>query len=405
MISNKHYRLFIFGALYFVQGAVLSYFITFNILYLREFGFSKEAVGFFQSILAVPFILKIFFGMASDAWNPFNLGHRKPYIIMGLFLQGTAMYLITFVSPQSNLTAFAVMALLASIGMALYDTCTDGLALDTCKVEDRSIVQGVMTGGRAAGVLALLLLGGIIRDNVGWNWIFYIEAILAFTLIPLVLVLKEGRTVNKENFSWNAFKSFTKPAVIILSTIGIIYALTIDGIYTFLSDHLRYDFELSMTKVTMLIALAMAGRITGALSSSFLTRLFGRKPSVLIAIGLTITGTLILALGSSLMSIALGAFFFGLAYGYYTAIYGVIAMDFSDPAISASMFAIFMMFINIGTVIGQTLGGVLTQNLGFKGMSLIMGFINLINVFLVILLFRKRQSSFTSVSNRNSEHD
>jgi len=388
MTSNKRYRLFVFGALYFAQGAVLSYFITFNILYLREFGYSVEAVGFFQSILAIPFILKIFIGMASDAWNPFNLGHRKPYIIVGLLLQGTAMFVITSISPQTNLTTFAVTALFASIGMALYDTCTDGLALDTCEVKDRSIVQGVMIGGRAAGVLALLLLGGIIRDNIGWNWIFYIEAILPIALIPLVMALKEGITINKETFSWSAFKSFTKPAVLILSAIGIIYALTIDGIYTFLSDYLRNDVQLSMTKVTMLIALAMAGRIAGALSSSFLTVLLGRKPSILIAISLTIIGSVSLALGGSLMSVAIAAFFFGLAYGYYTAVYGVVAMDLSNPAIAASMFAIFMMFINIGTVIGQALGGILTQSLGFKGMSAVMGLANIINVFLVIILFR-----------------
>jgi len=57
--------------------------------------------------------------------------------------------------------------------------------------------------------------------------------------------------------------------------------------------------------------------------------------------------------------------------------------DFSDPHISASMFAIFMMFINLGTVGGQMLGGVLTQNLGFKLMCLLMGGINLLNVLLV----------------------
>ena len=42
-----------------------------------------------------------------------------------------------------------------------------------------------------------------------------------------------------------------------------------------------------------------------------------------------------------------------------------------------------MMFINLGTVGGQMLGGVLTQNLGFKLMCLLMGGINLLNVLLV----------------------
>jgi predicted MFS family arabinose efflux permease len=64
-------------------------------------------------------------------------------------------------------------------------------------------------------------------------------------------------------------------------------------------------------------------------------------------------------------------------------------MDFSDPHISASMFAIFMMFVNIGTAGGQSIGGMLTERLGFTGMVLIMGAINLINVSIVIGIFRQ----------------
>ena len=66
-------------------------------------------------------------------------------------------------------------------------------------------------------------------------------------------------------------------------------------------------------------------------------------------------------------------------------------MDFSDPHISASMFAIFMMFVNIGTAGGQSVGGMLTERLGFSGMVLVMGAINLINIPIVIGIFRRTQ--------------
>ena len=86
----------------------------------------------------------------------------------------------------------------------------------------------------------------------------------------------------------------------------------------------------------------------------------------------------------------LPGFLFGLAYGYYTSTFNVVAMDLCDPRIAASMFAIFMMFINLGTVGGQALGGVLTENLGFSVMVLIMGALNLVNIGLVIVVFRRR---------------
>ena len=38
-------RLALFGAIYFVEGAVLTYFSTFNILYLRTFDLSFTRIG------------------------------------------------------------------------------------------------------------------------------------------------------------------------------------------------------------------------------------------------------------------------------------------------------------------------------------------------------------------------
>jgi PAT family beta-lactamase induction signal transducer AmpG len=81
---------------------------------------------------------------------------------------------------------------------------------------------------------------------------------------------------------------------------------------------------------------------------------------------------------------------FGVAYGYYASVYAAVAMDFCDPHIAASMFAIFMMFVNIGTAAGQSVGGMLTERLGFMGMVLLMGAINLLNIPVVIGIFRGR---------------
>lgn len=140
----------------------------------------------------------------------------------------------------------------------------------------------------------------------------------------------------------------------------------------------------------LLIALAMVGRIVGALSNSWLTDRIGHRQSLWVAVALTSVGSLGLALGGGVTMVAIFGFVFGLAYGYYTSVYAAVAMDFSDPHISASMFAIFMMFINLGTVGGQMLGGALTESLGFNLMCLLMGGINLLNALLVFGVFRSR---------------
>ena len=80
MNLSRNLRFLLFGSLYAAQGAVMSHFLTFNILYLGEAGYGPEDIGIFQAILVIPFILKILLGMLSDGVNLFGLGRRKPWI-------------------------------------------------------------------------------------------------------------------------------------------------------------------------------------------------------------------------------------------------------------------------------------------------------------------------------------
>ncbi len=118
-VMKETTRIGLFGSLYFSQGMLMSYFLTFNILYLGDAGYSVGDVGIFQAILAIPFVLKILLGMLSDGVNLFGLGHRKPYIALGLVGQIIAIGIAPFVSVEDGLTRFALVALIASISMAL----------------------------------------------------------------------------------------------------------------------------------------------------------------------------------------------------------------------------------------------------------------------------------------------
>ena len=116
---TKGFRIGLFSSLYFAQGMLMSYFLTFNILYLGAAGYSAGDVGIFQAILVIPFVLKILLGMLSDGVNFFGLGHRKPYIALGLLGQIATMAIAPAISVEGGLGVFAGLALVASISMAL----------------------------------------------------------------------------------------------------------------------------------------------------------------------------------------------------------------------------------------------------------------------------------------------
>jgi PAT family beta-lactamase induction signal transducer AmpG len=86
MTHSRPFRLTLFALMYFVQGAALAYFRGFQKPYLGSLNIDADVIGLLTSILLLPFILKIFIGMVSDRVNLFGVGHRKPYMMLGLLL-------------------------------------------------------------------------------------------------------------------------------------------------------------------------------------------------------------------------------------------------------------------------------------------------------------------------------
>ncbi len=60
-----------------------------------------------------------------------------------------------FVLPDSNLTLFAILIVTGSFSVVLFDSTTDGLAIDTTPAKEQGTVQGTMVGGRATGFIIL----------------------------------------------------------------------------------------------------------------------------------------------------------------------------------------------------------------------------------------------------------
>jgi len=68
--------------------------------------------------------------MLSDKVNLLGMGHRKPYMMLGLLLAALAFGGATLALPDANFTLFAVLIMLGSFSVTLFDSTTDGLAAD-----------------------------------------------------------------------------------------------------------------------------------------------------------------------------------------------------------------------------------------------------------------------------------
>jgi predicted MFS family arabinose efflux permease len=387
-------RLALFAAVYFLEGAVMTYLSSFNTLYLRSYNLPFSLIGIVSGIALLPFILKIFIGLLSDRVNLFRLGHRKPYILLGLVLQTLAFLLVPLFNPGSQFTLFVVAISLVALGMSTYDTTTDGLSIDTTPEADRGLVQGLMVGGRALSMVITAALMGYFSNQGQWNAIFYMTAAIGVVTIVLALLAPEDKDRAPEvEYSSAAFSSFKDKALLVFILIGLIYPLALYSSEGMISAFLNEVLKIPLVTVGLYTSVFGVGTVFGGVVGGPLMKKVGERSSMLAALLLTAAVTFLLAITLSPALMWLVVFLVGFAFGYYETVYFALGMDFADPRIAAFMFSVIMAVGNFGIAAGSALAGTLVETVGFSGMFMIFAVIHLLVLPLVLVVFKLRKKA------------
>ena len=400
MNQKKSVRYAMFGSLYFSQGTVFAYFTSLNALYFLSKGLSMGDVGVFGAIALIPFVIKIFLGMLSDRVNLFNLGHRKPYILFGLLVQIICLGLAPFIDPAIHYWGFVTLAFILQLGMALYDTCTDGLALDTTPVEEQGTIQGFMVGGRAAGVVITASIVGWLAQEVSWTSVFWLLGALTLIPVPFVLSVREQERDVNQVFDWSAFRAFNNRSIIALSAAGFLFFLVIAGANQNVNPFLETTFGITLQQAGLYTTVWGMGVVLGGLAGGRLIDRIGQRRGTEIALFFSLISVLALALipgpGFAWAIVAV----FGLSYGTYQTVYYALAMHHTDQRIAASMYSIFMAVTNIGQGVGFAVAGGLADVpvVGFRWAFVVLGVLNLLALPLLPLIFGKRSQQATRLS-------
>ncbi len=393
MFTSKAYRYSTFSVLYFAQGSILGYFTALNAIYLRSYDIPMSQVGLFSAIALMPLVLKVFLGMLSDRINLFGLGYRKPYIILGLLIQAAGQLAFSLINPADSFALLTAVAFFSLTGMAMYDTCTDGFALDTTPREDEGTVQGIMVAGRAFGIVIISVTVGILSYLTNWNTVFIALAIMTLVPIPMVLLLKEPSRPSNRKFEWKAFRAFTKRQIIALGLLGILGFIITSGVSQLVNPFLQDTYGISYMMAGFYAAVWGTGVILGGVTGGRLTDRIGHKRSVKGALFASLVSVLLIALIANPLLAWPLMFLFGLAYGYFETVYFATSMEKTDMRIAASMFAILMAVANIGSGIGLAGGGLLTDWIGYRWTFVVFALLNLAALPLLPMIFRKRDTA------------
>jgi PAT family beta-lactamase induction signal transducer AmpG len=388
-MPGKATRYTMYGLLYFAQGAILSYFTALNALYLLSFELTMSQVGIFSAIALTPFVLKIFLGILSDKVNLLGRGHRKPYIVVGLLIQAGCLLLVPFIHPGDQFGLLAFVAFVLMTGMALYDTCTDGLALDTTPPESEGTVQGIMVSGRALGVVIVSAVLGLLAQLTTWTIAFWTLGFVTLLPLPLVVQVHEPERPPDRTFQWRAFRAFGRGRVIALALLGALYSLVINGANEIVNPFLESQFGIGLLTAGLYTAVWGLGVVLGGLTGGRLTDRIGHKNAALGALFASLL-TILAFIAGPLMAWPL-VLLFGLAFGYYETVYFATSMAFTEPRIAASMFAILMAIANIGTGVGLAVSGSLVDAIGYRWTFACIALLNLVALPLLLPIFQSRR--------------
>lgn len=350
--------LVLFAALYAVQGVVVAYLFNFNKAYMQARGLSVDVIGDIQTFALLPLALKFLVGPVSDRFNLLGLGHRLPYIVLGLLAQASGLIGLAMVDPNRHL-AFGATAVLAVVGLALYDTCCDGLVVDVTPPEDRSRVQSLLWTSRFVAATVFTLGFGVWLGRLGGpvhaDKLLFASAALSALPAVLALTLKEPpRAADAERFSWSALRVMARPWSIALLAFGGLYGLAGMGVESNVS---LYYARLGLDPggdVGVLGASRNLGRAVGALALPLAVLALPRR--AVLAVG--ILGLAAAVAGQTFVAgrieAGLLALAFGVAMGWDDTLFAALAMEAADKRLAASTFALFMAVTNL-SVVGDAL--------------------------------------------------
>ena len=386
----------LFVALYAVQGVVAAYLFTSNSIYMTSAGVARETAADVQTLALMPFVLKFLVGPFSDRFSLFGLGHRKPYVMLGLVLQSLGLLGLGLVDPGRQLAGFAALAVLTVAGLGIYDTCCDGMVIDATPPEDRGRVQGMLVAARALAAMicsygfGLWVDGGSPGTTERYPALLWTCAALgAIPLVQAVSLPEPARSADAERFRWSALRVLVQPGALRLLAFGAAYAVVAYGVEINLSP---YYLTLGIREKTIgaLGALRYVGRAAGGLLLGWAACRLGRRTVFALGILALAATTAAQAACAGPVSAGFAAVAFGAANGWTDALFFILAMEAADPRMAASTYALFMAVTNL-SVVGGSIFTRIDAVLGgrYRPTFLVAGLANLA----ILLLVRRLDSA------------
>ena len=364
-------------------------------LFADSLGASLFQIGLVSSFSAMPRLLSgPATGLLSDRWG------RRPMLLLGAASHGAILVAQFF---SGSYAQFALLELLAGVGIAFWTVSSGILIADLTRVANRGRGVGLRDTAMRLGMLAGPLVGGLIAAQFELRWVFIF---IASTKIPAVFVVlfiipetrpaltpalsqreresdgaaatpspaqrerdgvraDPGRRIGL-GIPWGMFRSKDFGALAVAAFSFGMIGLGPGIFRTYYPIHAQDALLLSPDVIGNLVAAGGVLTMLSAMPTGMAVDRFGRRGPL--AAGLLLLGGAVYLLGASeaFLAVAVAVGVFAVAEGMNTNTLQTYAMDLAPVDRRGAFVSAFHVAMNLGMMAGPLGAGLLAGWLGLQ---------------------------------------
>jgi MFS transporter, SHS family, lactate transporter len=270
----------------------------------REFHVGRaEIVLTLTATLATRPVGALIFGLLADRY-----GRRIPLMANVVFF--SVVELLCGFSP--GFTFFLIMRTLYGVGMGGEWGVGASLAMEAAPKRWRGVLSGILQSGYSVGYLLAAVVARLVLPTLGWRWMFWlggIPALLAFYIrrrVPESEAWKQHRAPSTRAVLRVAFGEWKHLLYLVVLMVFMMFLS--HGTQDLYPDFLGTQHGIAPAMVAYIAMFYNVGAIVGAIIFGELSERYGRRFSMVGALGLALVMIPLWAFSSSLAMLAVGAF-------------------------------------------------------------------------------------------------
>jgi folate/biopterin transporter len=387
----KHKPLLFF---YFLLGFCFS-FPSIALRYWLMDWVSPAQLAAIFGIVSIPWCLKPLYGFLSDSY-PMCGYRRRPYMILGAYVSSFMWILLPF-CPRDEFAVTLVMTL-SSAGLCFSDVMADSLLVEVARNEsetNKGTIQSYSWMCRFTGGLFASIFGAIAYDHLGAVRVFHLNSMIpvaiavvsAFVHEPLVSVVTNWRVTRGKMSTALRQPSIYRPSLFLFL---VCVTPGYGSVMTFF-----YERELKFTPDEF-GTLDVLGHLV-AIVGTYIYKRYLREVSfrkilgVALFLSFVLSNSLLLLVFHTNRAMGIPDFVFALIERIIITLVGqfitmpmvVMGARICPVGVEGTLYALLMSITNIGGVVGEEWGSLLTTMFGISSDN----FTNFWKLMLVCHLF------------------